>query len=54
LKTLVDTNVILDILTGDEVWSAWSADAMRDAIIGGDVMINPIIFAELSVGFTSE
>jgi hypothetical protein len=39
---LVDANALLDILTADPVWSAWSQDAMMRAAADG-LAINPII-----------
>lgn len=50
-RVLVDANVLLDVLTDDPVWAAWSA-AQLDARAGdGQLCINPIIYAEVSVGF---
>lgn len=51
--TLVDSNVLLDILTEDATWQEWSADALADAVDTGPVYINPIIYSEVSVRFTS-
>lgn len=51
--TLVDSNVLLDILTTNEVWSDWSSDALSDAADSGPLWINPIIYAEVSVRFSS-
>jgi len=50
---LVDSNVILDILTDDPTWAEWSIDALARAAESGPVYINPIIYAEVSVRFTS-
>ncbi|MDN5797828.1 MAG: type II toxin-antitoxin system VapC family toxin [Intrasporangium sp.] len=49
--TLVDSNVLLDILTDDPVWAAWSGDALGRALDGGPVVVNPIVYAEVSVAF---
>jgi predicted nucleic acid-binding protein len=49
--TLVDSSVILDILTEDPAWSEWSADALAQALDDGPLVINPIVYAEVSVGF---
>lgn len=51
--TLVDSNVLLDIATEDPKWSSWSEDALIDAADNGALAINPIIYAEVSVGFTT-
>jgi predicted nucleic acid-binding protein len=48
---LVDTCVLLDILTDDDQWSSWSADAVADARDQGELVINPIVYAEVSAGF---
>lgn len=48
---VVDSSVILDIVTEDPAWSQWSADALAMALDDGVVVINPIVYAEVSVGF---
>jgi predicted nucleic acid-binding protein len=48
---LVDSNVILDVATNDPTWGAWSADAIADAVDDGVLVINPLIYAEVSVGY---
>jgi len=53
LATLVDANVLLDIMTGDERWLSWSADALAAAADDGLLAINPVVFAEVSVRFSS-
>lgn len=49
--TLVDTCVLLDVLTDDPTWADWSEDAIADARDAGELVINPIIYAEVSAGF---
>lgn len=49
--TLVDSCVLLDILTDDPIWADWSADALATARDHGTLAINPIIYAEVSAGF---
>jgi predicted nucleic acid-binding protein len=51
LGTLVDSNVLLDVFTNDPRWGSWSAEHLASAFDAGSVVINPLIFAELSVGF---
>jgi predicted nucleic acid-binding protein len=51
LKTLVDSNVILDVITRDARWAAWSENALREAADRSTVAINAIVFAEVSVKF---
>jgi predicted nucleic acid-binding protein len=46
---LVDSNVLLDLLTDDERWTAWSAAALARLGATAQLVINPIIFAEVSV-----
>lgn len=52
MPTLVDTNVLLDLFTNDPVWSDWSVTALSAASAGG-LVINDIVYAELSVRFPS-
>lgn len=49
--TLVDSNVILDVVTEDPEWMEWSAAMLEDAVEHGAVAINPIVYAEVSVRF---
>lgn len=49
--TLVDSNVILDLVTDDPKWFRWSADALTRAADESTLAINPLIFAEVSIGF---
>ncbi len=51
LATLVDSVVILDVVTADPAWSQWSENALAQARDEGDLVINPIVYAEVSVGF---
>jgi predicted nucleic acid-binding protein len=48
---LVDSNVILDIVTEDPRWSEWSSSNLAQHAETGLLVINPIIYAEVSVGF---
>jgi predicted nucleic acid-binding protein len=49
--TLVDSNVLLDVFTDDPAWGEWSRQAMVRAFDEGPVVINPVVYAEVSVGF---
>ena len=51
MKTLVDTNVLLDIITQDKKWCSWSEGALRTAAEHSTLAISPIIFAEVSMKF---
>lgn len=50
--TLVDSNVLIDILTEDPRWFTWSAGSLADAAERGRLAVNPIIYAEVSLGFS--
>jgi hypothetical protein len=49
--TLVDSCVLLDVATGDPKWVDWSESALAEAADAGRVVINPVVYAEVSVGF---
>ena len=49
--TLVDSNVILDIVTEDEEWRDWSASALAQAANTSRLVVNPIVYAEVAAGF---
>jgi predicted nucleic acid-binding protein len=51
LTVLVDTNVILDIVTNDPVWKPWSLGQLNGLAINNQLAINDVIFAELAPGF---
>ena len=50
---LVDANVLLDILTADPQWLAWSSAGLRHAREAGLICVNPIICAEIAPAFES-
>jgi len=50
---LVDTNVILDVLTDDPTFSPWSAEALARAADESILVINPVIYAEVSARYDS-
>jgi predicted nucleic acid-binding protein len=49
--TLIDTNVLLDLLTEDPRWTGWSIGQIDIAASRGRLAINEIVYAELSVRF---
>jgi predicted nucleic acid-binding protein len=49
---LIDSNVLLDVLTEDRQWATWSANAIETAGDRSTLVINPIVFAEVSVHFS--
>ncbi len=48
---IVDSNVLIDIFTEDPQWFEWSASALEDQAERAVLIINPIVFAEVSVRF---
>jgi predicted nucleic acid-binding protein len=48
---LVDSNVILDVITVDPVWGAWSEEQLECLADEHVLAINPLIYAEIAVGF---
>jgi predicted nucleic acid-binding protein len=50
-STLVDSCVLLDVITADDQWADWSASQIAAAMDAGRVVINPLIYAEVSVGY---
>jgi predicted nucleic acid-binding protein len=52
--TLVDTNVVVDVLTGDPAWLDWSTEQLAQCRDTGMLVINEITYAELAVGIAAE
>lgn len=52
--TLIDSNILIDILGGDPLWSHSSIASLADRASQGPIAINEIIYAELAAGFTSQ
>lgn len=50
-EILVDSNVILDVVTEDAKWCGWSAAQLESFADDHLLVINPIIYSEVSVGF---
>jgi len=48
---LVDSNVILDVVTEDPKWVDWSAGQLEQLAESHTLVINPIIYSEVSIGF---
>lgn len=51
MTTLVDSNVLIDVLDEESPWSASSALALEAAGSAGPIVINQIIYAEISVRY---
>jgi predicted nucleic acid-binding protein len=49
--TLVDTNVLLDLVTDDPDWADWSIEQLETAALRGPLLINDIVYAELAVRY---
>jgi predicted nucleic acid-binding protein len=49
--TMVDSNVLLDVLTEDPVWFEWSSATLEQCANEGDLFINAIVYSEVSIGF---
>lgn len=50
-ETIIDSNVLIDLLLRDENWFDRSSEAVMSAMNDSAVVINPIIYAEVSLSF---
>ena len=50
-RVLVDSNVLLDVLEEDAHWYGWSAGQLQRWAERAELVINPIIYSEVSIGF---
>lgn len=50
---VVDTNVLVDVLEDDPIWAEWSIGKLRALSRVHELVINPVIYAELSAVFAS-
>ena len=51
MACLVDSNVLLDVMTEDARWYSWSAEAIERAADLERLIINPVIYAEVSIRY---
>jgi predicted nucleic acid-binding protein len=51
--TLVDSNVLIDIVAWDPRWGPWSSEALIASLDDGPVLVDQIVFAEISIGYSS-
>jgi hypothetical protein len=51
MDMVVDSNVILDIVTEDKKWFTWSSEALAQYSETHVLVINPVIYSEVSIGF---
>ena len=49
--TLVDSNVLLDLVTDHPDWSEWSLARLEEAALAGPIFINDIVYAETSIRY---
>ncbi len=54
MPRMLDSNVLLDIVTADVKWLDWSTAQFRVAAAEGQVLLNPIVYAELAPAFDSQ
>ena len=50
---LVDSNVLLDVVTDGQVWGDWSQEQLEQAALKGQLVINDVIYAEVSTRYES-
>lgn len=48
---LVDSNIILDLATDDPQWFAWSSEMLARCADETELIIDPLIYSEVSIGF---
>ena len=46
--TLIDSNVLLDLMTDDKRWADWSQAQLEQATTAGPLIVNNVIYAEIS------
>lgn len=52
--TLIDTDVLIDILSSDADWELWSATALQQHSGDGLLLINEIVYAELAGRYSTQ
>lgn len=52
-KTILDSNIVLDVLFGEAEWHGWSVRNLTSSHGDDELLINPVIFAEASPRFQS-
>jgi predicted nucleic acid-binding protein len=50
--TVVDSSVLLDVLTEDPRWLEWSEQAMAEALGAGPLVVNVVVLAEIAPRFS--
>ncbi|HJP87511.1 MAG TPA: type II toxin-antitoxin system VapC family toxin [Candidatus Limnocylindrales bacterium] len=50
---MVDSNILLDVITGDTAWAPWSSTALAKVATDAALVINPLVYAEVSIRYDS-
>ena len=53
-STLIDTNVFLDVVEERPEWFGWASRKILEARGGGEIVINPVVYAEASTPYEDE
>jgi predicted nucleic acid-binding protein len=48
---IVDSNVVLDVITGDAAWAPWSSTALASIANEATLILTPLVYAEISIRF---
>jgi predicted nucleic acid-binding protein len=51
--TLIDSNVLLDLVTDGQTWADWSERQLERAALRGPLIVNDVIYAEISTRYTT-
>ena len=51
IGVLIDSNILLDVMTEDPQWFDWSSEALERCAEASVLVINPVIYAEVSIRF---
>ena len=52
--TLVDSNVLIDVLSRNATWLAWSAAMLSRCAEDGPLLLNAVVYAEIAAGLDSQ
>lgn len=50
---LVDSNVLIDVWQNDPLWFEWSSAQLRSQSLVHELVINPVVYSELSMSFST-
>ena len=48
---LVDSNVLIDVMTDDPIWGDWSEASLEAASLVGPLLTSDVVYAELAVRY---